>query len=306
MISILTININKQSRYKELKLLQQLIKNNINDNDFPDLIFTQENDESFFKSNDKFNNSIYKIFTSYGIGCEEIGVYYNINKIKNANKNLKIIKTCESTYNGDNNYLPFMRRYGIIIEYKGIKIANIHLEGGRFSDFNLTSVDNIKLMLNYKLDLLNKILLDTPDIILGDFNSQYYIDNFELNKTNTKIIFKNNIDNTRFNYFKEYINKYILYDEELTIELKYMLLFYNHYPHMFLKQLGYNICCNNIDIINTTSIGNSVVDCIYYNKKIIPINGKIIDCGDNMNGKYFGNISDHNPVYLKFNLENNI
>ena len=56
----------------------------------------------------------------------------------------------------------------------GITIANLHLEGGRFVDTELYD-STFQTYLEIKLDLLNKLLAlkQTPDIILGDFNSVY-------------------------------------------------------------------------------------------------------------------------------------
>jgi hypothetical protein len=67
-------------------------------------------------------------------------------------------------------------RNAIIIEDRafGITIANLHLEGGRFIDTELYD-STFQTYLEIKLDLLNKLLAlkQTPDIILGDFNSVY-------------------------------------------------------------------------------------------------------------------------------------
>ena len=67
-------------------------------------------------------------------------------------------------------------RNAIIIKDRafGITIANLHLEGGRFVDTELYD-STFQTYLEIKLDLLNKLLAlkQTPDIILGDFNSVY-------------------------------------------------------------------------------------------------------------------------------------
>jgi len=69
-----------------------------------------------------------------------------------------------------------VQRNAIIIEDKklGIKIANLHLEGGRLIDLELDDT-TFQTYLDTKLTLLKEILeLELPpDIILGDFNSVY-------------------------------------------------------------------------------------------------------------------------------------
>jgi hypothetical protein len=68
------------------------------------------------------------------------------------------------------------QRNAIFIEDKkfGIKIANVHLEGGRLIDLELDDT-TFQIYLDTKLALLNELLkLELPpDIILGDFNSVY-------------------------------------------------------------------------------------------------------------------------------------
>jgi hypothetical protein len=69
-----------------------------------------------------------------------------------------------------------LQRNAIFIEDKkfGIKIANLHLEGGRLIDLELDDT-TFQTYLDTKLALLKELLeLDLPpDIILGDFNSVY-------------------------------------------------------------------------------------------------------------------------------------
>jgi len=269
----------------------------------PDLIFTQESNKLFFTNN--YNNltnnksSIYKHFTTFGKLNEKVGVFYNSYKITNPDKELKVLVELESNSEKYTN-LPFMARYGIIIDYKGVSIANIHLEGGCVSDALLKSNNLIKDVVKFKLDLLIKTLKYNPDIILGDFNSQYLLDDSYIIKN--KLIFKNKIDTIRFSYFKDYIKNFYYNDMDLLAEKN--LLYYSELPHYYLKKNGYRIKCNNIDTINTSGIGKSVVDAIYYNtKKIIPITGLIIDCGKTQHYNYFGGVSDHNPIYLKYKLK---
>ena len=54
----------------------------------------------------------------------------------------------------------------------GIKIANLHLEGGSIVDLELNDT-TFQTYLDIKLALLKEVLDSSPDIILGDFNSVY-------------------------------------------------------------------------------------------------------------------------------------
>jgi hypothetical protein len=82
-------------------------------------------------------------------------------------------------------------KFGIFFKYRNIKIANLHLAGGRHFDQLIQYENNFVAMLKFKLDLLTKILGDDnyddyedckPDIILGDFNSVIPSNSFDLSK----------------------------------------------------------------------------------------------------------------------------
>ena len=338
MPSILSININNQTQNKYDLLREKLHNNGINS--LPDLIFTQEHNKSFLHSrtslpnlnysnyNDNNNNSSlstnkkiilktststsslllsnssnysnilsnYKEYHYYGNHCERVGVFYNINKINNPQKELKIIANFKSS---SYNYLdfPLMTRYGFILKYKHKLIANIHLEGGRFSDNYLSSDTNIEKLTKFKMELLKDVMTYKPDIILGDFNSQLFIDKYNI--INDILQFENETDETRFKYFTDYIkcNKFDNLDNN-TLKL---LAKYNNEPHNYLQNNNYNIKCSNLELVNSSSIGKSVIDAIYFkNNSISPKLGCIIDCGNEIN-TYFGGLSDHNPIYLKYN-----
>ena len=101
--------------------------------------------------------------------------------------------------------LPFYRgvvpRNAIIIDDSefGIKIANLHLEGGRFVDLELDD-NTFQIYLDIKLGLLKEVLKLSPDIILGDFNSVYCSDKKMLKK----------MHDDQFEYYKVYRNNELL------------------------------------------------------------------------------------------------
>ena len=109
----------------------------------------------------------------------------NNETVKAYSKNIKEFKgssrkpsrfNCLSCITTSPFFYGAVPRNAIIIEDRafGITIANLHLEGGRFVDTELYD-STFQTHLEIKLDLLNKLLAlkQTPDIILGDFNSVY-------------------------------------------------------------------------------------------------------------------------------------
>lgn len=109
----------------------------------------------------------------------------NNETVKAYSKNIKEFKgssrkssrfNCLSCITTSPFFYGAVPRNAIIIEDRafGITIANLHLEGGRFVDTELYD-STFQTYLEIKLDLLNKLLAlkQTPDIILGDFNSVY-------------------------------------------------------------------------------------------------------------------------------------
>ena len=111
--------------------------------------------------------------------------------------------SCINSHNKGN--LQFYRgvvpRNAIIIDDSvfGIRIANLHLEGGRFVDLELDD-DTFQIYLDIKLGLLKEVLKSSPDIILGDFNSVYCNDEEMLKK----------MHDDQFEYYKVYRNNELL------------------------------------------------------------------------------------------------
>ena len=118
---------------------------------YTDVILTQENDKTVFKINQY----------ECGQGSESVGIY--------THKDLHIDECIHSSI-----FLEETKnRYGLISIVNGIKIANLHLEGGRFTDKLIFKIDKRQLLLKFKLDLLEKIIYKNPHCIAGDFNSVY-------------------------------------------------------------------------------------------------------------------------------------
>lgn len=310
MSSILTFNIFNQKHNKEQLLIDKLKDNNILE--IPDLIFTQEHNKLFLES----QNSIYKEFYNYGNGCETIGLFYNSKSVLNPDEEINIIANIASYSQDYDDTLFPMSRYGFVIDFRGVKIANLHLEGGRMSDVILANKNLIPSLLKYKNSLLLSAARYKPDIILGDFNSQYYINDIEIlcntneyitNKHNYNsglyLDFKNPIDEQRFNKFKSYYESNIVMRPIENITESKMLLDFNNNTHTYIKNLDYTFNCDNIESVNSSSRGNSVVDVIYTknsNTLFKKVKSKIIDCGKPDAGYLYGNLSDHNPIYLKY------
>ena len=166
--SISSFNIfGRGCRSFDSKLVDKLLKdNNI------DILCTQED----------CGKNTYKPISNYkilpviknkkcGKSCETVGVY---EKIPNS-INFDNCINSNQVYKKDK-----INRFSIIFNYKNIKIANLHLEGGRYTDQILLT--DFKTLLPIKLSLLEEIIKQDPDIILGDFNSVYCSNKSILNK----------------------------------------------------------------------------------------------------------------------------
>ena len=159
----------------------------------PDIICTQES--IIHSTNVKLVS--YNSIDSSGHDAEIVGVFSN-DESKNYITAMEKISTTGSSYR-------VADRHAILFNYKGVKIANLHLEGGRFSDKQL--FNNFANLLNYKLYLLKKVIAAKPDIILGDFNSVY--------SSNKDIL--NNYLNGQYSYFKDFV---LQQQEDLTQDQK--------------------------------------------------------------------------------------
>lgn len=248
----------------------------------PDIIFTQEDngDKDLFGNN---YNLILKCGHNWS-DCETVGVYYNNKTVKETDiSSIRKLYTTPKDINAS-------RRNAIIISIKGITIANIHLEGGRYIDTELLE-DNgsyFNKYLDYKLELLNDVVAENPNIICGDFNSVY---------SENELLYGKFLGN-QFKYFSE-----ILKNRKFTINDKLLIKKWNCYPYKLLKKMSYEYVKPNNELkYITSSRGNSIIDGFWLNTNLKKANyeSQIINLGAVLDNNYLlGNISDHNPVLLK-------
>jgi endonuclease/exonuclease/phosphatase family metal-dependent hydrolase len=99
---------------------------------------------------------------------ERVGIYV----LTGSNYNITDVK-CIKQEVSDSSKLKYgiVTRYANIVTINGIKIANIHLEGGRYSDAKILS--HFDAIFEHKISLLVSVLNNNPHIIVGDFNSVY-------------------------------------------------------------------------------------------------------------------------------------
>lgn len=241
----------------------------------PDVMLTQE----LGNTNKHKSLGPYEYVDSAGHGGEIVGLHTikgekigEVSKLSTSGKKIKVAD-----------------RHSILATYKGIRVANLHLEGGRYSDQTLFA--NFKGLLDYKLQLLQKVMAHVPDIIMGDFNSVYSSRQANLNKYLAG----------QYKYFQTGV---LRQSAELTREQKEMINKWNSAPYELLKEAGYKYAApDNEATAITNGRGNSIIDTIWYNPKSVSlikshIISQIIRTGDD----YTANkcISDHNPVFAEF------
>jgi exonuclease III len=241
----------------------------------PEVMLTQE----LGNTNKHKSLGPYDYIDSAGYGGEIVGIHAvkgkkcgEVNKISTSGKKLKVAD-----------------RHAILATYKGIRVANLHLEGGRYSDQTLFT--DFKGLLDYKLQLLQKVISHAPDIIMGDFNSVYNSHRANLGKYLAG----------QYKYFQTGV---LRQTTELTTEQKEMINKWNSAPYELLQKAGYKYAKpDNESTAITNGRGNSIIDTIWYNPKTVSlvkshILTQIIRAGDD----YAANkcISDHNPVFAEF------
>lgn len=248
----------------------------------PDIICTQES----LKHSTNLKLGSYNSINSAGTNSEIVGVFSNGDP-QHINDFIKI-----STYGGPYHVA---NRHAILFTYNGVKIANLHLEGGRYSDQGL--FNNFNKLLNYKLDLLKQVIAEKPDIILGDFNSVY---------SSNKDILQSYLEG-QYNYFKKAV---LRQQNDLTQDQKNIVNKWNSEPYELLKTAGYAYAVpDNEKEAVTNGRGNSIIDTIWYNPVFVTlikshIQNTILSTSDNYNASNC--ISDHNPVYAEFRLLNDM
>lgn len=275
-LKILTFNIFSYNGNLQLFITKFLNKIN------PDIICTQEDTNNDYVT--PFGNN-YKLIVKCGhcwSDCETVGIYYNINTVKKTD-----ITSIRKLYTNSQE-INVSRRNAIIVNVKGITIANLHLEGGRYIDKEL--LDNPKHYFNeylkYKSSLINDILAENPNIICGDFNSIY---------SENEMLYSKYLGN-QFKYFNN-----LLESRDFTINDKLNIKNWNDQPYKLLKKQNYiYISPENESKCITSSRGNSIIDGFWLNEnmKKTKYSSKIINLGDINEDMLLGSISDHNPVLL--------
>jgi exonuclease III len=171
----------------------------------------------------------------------------------------------------------------VLFTVQGVKIANVHLEGGRSTDDNLFT--NTAALQAKKLELLEKVLEKQPHIIVGDFNSVYHSDDRK----------KQKVMEEQYKYFSEVVLKRALNDND-----KVIINDWNNAPYDLLLKGGYTYATpGNEDQITSR---NTIVDTIWYkeDKDLFELKDTKIDTimktGDTYDTPAECVYSDHNPV----------
>lgn len=188
------------------------------------------------------------------------------------------------------------KRYGFIIDHNGIRIANIHLAGGRHLDMilKLSIVNNddslFERIIKYRLDLLDKIIASEPDVIVGDFNTDLLQFNAgEFIKYLELIDIKS-------------LKKPLKLDDSAT---KVKVTKYNNSVSELLTKSQYKYAqLDNNDVRGTNMRGNTVVDGVWYKEDKLTLNVSEVIYDDRFKPKpgIKYPVSDHYPVYAKFTV----
>jgi hypothetical protein len=236
-------------------------------------------------------------------------------------------------------YKGVVPRNAIIIEDTvfHIRIANLHLEGGRFVDLELDD-NTFQTYLEIKLALLKEVLKMSPDIILGDFNSVYCNDSILLEQMHTaQQTYYNKYRNDAQHKpcdmcgehghkikkdehkFKESFTSHIQTDygfnlikacthrnrDKKILSLEHVIS-WNNAPFSLLKEHGYTyIEPVNIkvdDKINpTNSRGENVIDHVWVKESIherFTFSTEIYNGFGEAVSDLYGLVSDHKPIIL--------
>lgn len=152
------------------------------------------------------------------------------------------------------------------ITVKGISIANTHLCGGRIDDPDFEQLLHVKEQ--EVTDIVENI---HPDIILGDFNAGYNMASVE-----------------------QSLSSYSLYKKLSESQKKDFLIFFRA-VHDTIRRYGYEPAYDETNI-PSTSVYGGLPDWVYYLKnKLVPVDIRMVDFISD-------NLSDHNAVYVKFNI----
>lgn len=253
----------------------------------PDIICSQETNKPNKHQN---TDSGYKLIDSAGHGGEIVGIFNNLSTDIQPENITQITKI--STRGSE---IGVADRHAILFSNNGIRAANLHLEGGRYSDQTLfTQFDQL---LAYKLELLKKVISQQPDIIMGDFNSVY-------NSNSVKLL---EYLEGQYKYFQSHV---LHQTQPLSKDQRRMVDKWNAAPYELLRQAGYKYSRPDNEAQEITNgRGQSIIDTIWYNPRTVKLIGAphiiadIIKKGDDYSaGKC---ISDHNPVFAEFRVIKN-
>lgn len=267
---------------------RQLNGNNI------DLLFTQEDSIKSYLVNTKFI-PVKQCMTGYR-GGESVKVFQSTN-IKDK-LTYDCVNSIPTTSHGGAS-----PRNAVIVDYKGIKFAGLHLEGGRYVDKEL--YNNFTNLLEYKLDLLQKVIDNDVDVIVGDFNSVYSVLKQDIPDTITTDISGFNQD------LQNYLKGQYTYYSSIGFTNKKQINEWNLKPYKLLLDNGYEFLEMNVNPDNypltTNARGFSVIDTIWYKPgKVSPAYKATIisqfENNEDWNNFQFNNYSDHNPVIATFNI----
>ena len=168
------------------------------------------------------------------------------------------VKYIDITFNADTE------RCVVIMEIDGIKIANIHLTGGRDDDIEY------EYLLTIKKDQLNELItVSNPDIIIGDFNAE----------------------DTSVNA-KKSLSKYPFYND-LSLKEKKVFLKYYLSGHNYLKKTKYKKAYT-LNHVGKTSVYGGTPDWMYYLKDKINILS--------VENIYSLDVTDHNGVFVNIKI----
>jgi endonuclease/exonuclease/phosphatase family metal-dependent hydrolase len=180
---------------------------------------------------------------------------------------------------------------------KPIKIATVHLVGGRFDDILAIQSDSY---IEEKETQLKSVVNEDPDIICGDFN--------------TKLRMPNIIESTD-KYFMSLIKPDISQEEIRILKERWEKWIYMDRINLYLNQNGYQSVYVNKDgelitDIKDTSVYGAIVDMIYYKpEKLSLVSGSVSIVGEQevmekkpSSSLYIPILSDHFPVKAEFRV----
>lgn len=187
----------------------------------------------------------------------------------------------------------------IKINGKIIKIASVHLIGGRFDDKEAIKQEDYN---SEKINQIKKVVEEeNPDIICGDFN--------------TKIKTPNVIQNTD-NYFRTLLNELHIPAEQYDkYKDRWEKWIYIDTINNYLNENGYvSVYFNKDGLFNSsvtdTSAYGGIVDMIYYKKdKLMLVENSVAVVGEGIamekkpdSNTYTPILSDHFPVKAEFKV----